>query len=175
MKNRFLELSIYNPLLQFLLLLTILFFLIYFTKKLTRSYIVKNAIEPHRRKLILNLSYFLYYTLAFFISLIIFGINLKEVTVFASSILAVLGVGFFAQWSILSNLTASIILFFYHPMRIGDTIKIIDKDFDLQGVVKNITGFYVLLYISEGKREITIPNTIILYKGIELVKKKNNS
>ncbi|CAM1346352.1 mechanosensitive ion channel domain-containing protein [Tenacibaculum crassostreae] len=175
MKNRFLELSIYNPLLQFLLLLTILFFLIYLTKKLTRSYIVKNAIEPHRRKLILNLSYFLYYTLAFFISLIIFGINLKEVTVFASSILAVLGVGFFAQWSILSNLTASIILFFYHPMRIGDTIKIIDKDFDLQGVVKNITGFYVLLYISEGKREITIPNTIILYKGIELVKKKNNS
>lgn len=175
MKNRFLELSIYNPLLQFLLLLTILFFLIYFTKKLTRSYIVKNAIEPHRRKLILNLSYFLYYTLAFFISLIIFGINLKEVTVFASSILAVLGVGFFAQWSILSNLTASIILFFYHPMRIGDTIKIIDKDFDLQGVVKNITGFYVLLYISEGKREITIPNTIISHKGIELVKKKNNS
>lgn len=175
MKNRFLELSIYNPFLQFLLLTASLFFLIHITKKLTRSYIVKNAIEPHRRKLILNLSYFLYYTLALFISLIIFGINFKEVIVFASSILAVLGVGFFAQWSILSNLTASIILFFYHPMRIGDTIKIIDKDFDLQGVVKNITGFYVLLYMPEEKREITIPNTTILYKGIELIKKQKVS
>ncbi|GFD73945.1 hypothetical protein KUL156_35060 [Alteromonas sp. KUL156] len=60
-------------------------------------------------------------------------------------------------------------------MRIGDTIKIIDKDFDLQGVVKNITGFYVLLYMPEEKREITIPNTIILYKGIELIKRQNNT
>lgn len=175
MNNRFLEFSIYNPFFQFIILGATLFLFIYATKKLTRSYIIKNAIEPHRRKLILNISYFLYYTLAAFISLIIFGINFKEVVVFASSILAVLGVGFFAQWSILSNLTASIILFFYHPMRIGDTIKIIDKDFDLQGVVKNITGFYVLLYIPEQKREITIPNTIILYKGIELIKKQNNN
>ena len=100
------------------------------------------------------------------------GIEFKQVIVFASSILAVLGVGFFAQWSMLSNLTASIILFFYHPMRIGNTIQVLDKEYNLKGIVKNITGFYVLLYIEETKRHVTIPNIIILYKGIELIDEK---
>ncbi|MEX6626695.1 mechanosensitive ion channel domain-containing protein [Tenacibaculum salmonis] len=130
---------------------------------------IKNSIEPHRRKLILNLFYLVYYVVFFFLLLLTLGIELKQIGVFASSILAVLGVGFFAQWSMLSNLTASVILFFYHPMRIGDTIKIIDKEYDFTGEVKNITGFYVLLYVAEGNRKITIPNTTILYKGIELI------
>ncbi|WBX73753.1 mechanosensitive ion channel [Tenacibaculum pacificus] len=130
---------------------------------------IKNSIEPHRRKLILNLFYLVYYVVFFFLLLLTLGIELKQIGVFASSILAVLGVGFFAQWSMLSNLTASVILFFYHPMRIGDTIKIIDKEYDFTGEVKNITGFYVLLHVAEGNRKITIPNTTILYKGIELI------
>ena len=152
-----------------LILLIVLSILVIATKKITKSYVIKNAIEPHRRKIILNLFYLIYYVFAFFLVLIILGIEFKQIGVFASSILAVLGVGFFAQWSILSNLTASVILFFYHPMRIGDTIKIIDKEYDLTGEVKNITGFYVMLHIPEGNRKITIPNTVILYKSIELI------
>ncbi|APG64589.1 hypothetical protein LPB136_04050 [Tenacibaculum todarodis] len=170
MNNRFFVLSVYNPFFQFIILIVVLFFLIEITKKLTKSYVIRNAIEPHRRLLILKFSYFIYYTLTLFIALIIFGINFKEVIVFASSILAVLGVGFFAQWSILSNITAGVLLFFYHPMRIGNTIKILDKDYDFTGEIKNITSFYVVLHIPEGNREITIPNTIILYKSIELLK-----
>lgn len=173
MKDHFLQLSMSNPILQFLILIVVLLFSIHTTKKVTQSYIVKNAIEPHRRKLILNLIYLLFYTLTLFFALLIFGFSIKEMAVLASSVLAVLGIGFFAQWSILSNLTASIILFFYHPMRIGDTIKIIEKDMDLTGRIKNITGFYVLLHIPEGNREISIPNAVILYKSIELIKNTN--
>ncbi len=153
-------------------ILVILMIVIYITKKIIKSYVIKNSIEPHRRKLILNLSYIFYYFISSFFIFIILGYELKEIGVFASSILAVLGVGFFAQWSILSNLTASVILFFYHPMRIGDTIRIMDKEYDFIGEIKNITGLYVFLYIEEGNREITIPNTTILYKGIELVKRR---
>ncbi len=132
---------------------------------------IKHEIEPHRVKVILNLFNLFYFLVTFFFILGIFGIDVKQIGVFASSILAVLGVGFFAQWSMLSNITASVILFFFHPMRIGHTIKIIDKEYDLTGEVKNITAFYVQLYIKEGDREIRIPNTVILYKGIELIKK----
>lgn len=160
---------LFNKYFLLLILLIVLSILVVITKKITKSYVIKNAIEPHRRKIILNLFYLIYYVFAFFLVLIILGIEFKQIGVFASSILAVLGVGFFAQWSILSNLTASVILFFYHPMRIGDTIKIMDKEYDLTGEVKNITGFYVLLYIPEGNRKITIPNTVILYKSIELI------
>ena len=132
---------------------------------------IKHEIEPHRVKVILNLFNLFYFLVTFFFILVIFGIDVKQIGVFASSILAVLGVGFFAQWSMLSNITASVILFFFHPMRIDHTIKIIDKEYDLTGEVKNITVFYVQLYIKEGDREIRIPNTVILYKGIELIKK----
>lgn len=159
-----------DQLILFGVLLFSLILIIYLTKKIIKSYIVKNSIEPHRRKLILSLSYLIYYTLFFVLSLLIFGVSLKELLIFLSSILAVLGVAFFAQWSILSNLTASVILFFYHPVRIGDTIKIIEKDNNLEGKVKNITGLYVLLEVPETKREVTIPNTVILYKTIELIK-----
>ncbi|CAM1334399.1 mechanosensitive ion channel domain-containing protein [Tenacibaculum aestuariivivum] len=160
-----------NKYILLLILIISVYLLVFFTKKIIKSYIIKNAIEPHRRKIILNLFYLVYYVFAFFLFLLILGIEFKQIGVFASSILAVLGVGFFAQWSILSNLTASVILFFYHPIRIGDTIKIIDKEYDLTGEIKSITGFYVLLYIPEGNRKITIPTTVILYKSIELIQK----
>ena len=161
-----------TTIIQIFILLIALLIAIKITKQLTKSYIIKNAIEPHRRKLILNLFYLLYILSAFLVLLLILGIEFKQFGVFASSILAVLGVGFFAQWSMLSNLTASVILFFYHPMRIGNMIKILDKDYDLTGEVKDITGFYVLLYLPETKKYITIPNIVILYKGIELKNKE---
>lgn len=171
----FFKLSVHNPILQFLVLIVVLVLVIFMTKKLTKLYVVKNAIEPHRRKLILNMSYVLYHIIALFIALPIFGLQIKDVVVFGTSVLAVVGVGFFAQWSILSNLTASVILFFYHPMRIGDTIKIIDKEYEgLTGKIKNITGFYVTLYIAEGNRNISVPNNVILFKGIEIVKSSNS-
>lgn len=154
---------------KILILLLILFTIINLTKRLTKLYIIKNSIEPHRRKLILNLFYLIYLISSFFLLLFILSIDFEPFGVFATSILAVLGVGFFAQWSMLSNLTASIILFFYHPMRIGDTIKILDKEYDLTGEVKDIKGFYTLLYIKKENKHITIPNIIILYKGIELI------
>ena len=158
-----------------LLVLTVLFFIaVKITNRLTKSYVVKKSIEPHRRKLILNIFYLVYILSSIFSILIISEIDFKQVGLFASSILAVLGVGFFAQWSMLSNLTASVILFFYHPMRIGDTIKILDKEFDLTGEVKDITGFYVLLQVQDKKTNVTIPNIIILYKGIEILNRSKS-
>lgn len=164
----------FNKYIQVALLGLVLFFVIQITKKIINKHIVTKAIEPHRRKIILNLIYALYYLFSLLSLLLILGIEIQEFAIFASSMMAVLGVGFFAQWSILSNLTASLILFFYHPMRIGDKIKILDKEYDLEGTVENITGFYVLLELEHDKRKITIPNNVILNKGIELLDKKYN-
>lgn len=162
----------YNTIFQVFILVAVLLTVANITKRLTKKYTIKNSIEPNRRKLILNVFYLIYVLSALFVLLLILGIEFKQFGVFASSILAVLGVGFFAQWSMLSNLTASVILFFYHPMRIGHTIRILDKEYDLTGEIKDITAFYVLLHIPETKKNITIPNIIILYKGIELIGKE---
>lgn len=140
----------------------------FFSRRAVKKFTVLKSFDPNRKKVILNLTYFLSYTVAIIIIIGILGVELKQFLIFISSILAVLGVGFFAQWSILSNLTSSFILFFYHPVKIGDDIKILDKEFNLMGKVKDIRSFYVLLKTEENKL-ITIPTNILLQKGIELV------
>ncbi len=129
------------------------------------------AIDVNRIKIILNLCYLLVYLVAASFLAIIWGTDMRQFTVFISSVLAVLGVGFFAQWSILSNLTSSVILFFNHPVRIGDRIKVLDKDFNWVGKVTNITGFYLFLTTDSGEK-ITLPTSMVMQKGIQMIEEE---
>jgi len=92
------------------------------------------------------------------------GIEYSQISIFLSSVFAIIGVALFAQWSILSNITASLIIFFAFPYRVGDKIKVIDKDDDISGIIEEITLFHVL--IKRGDEIITYPNTLILQKGV---------
>ncbi|MFO1390001.1 mechanosensitive ion channel family protein [Cellvibrio sp.] len=96
---------------------------------------------------------------------LLLGLGYSEVSVFLSSIFAVVGVGLFAQWSILSNVTASMIIFFGFPYRIGDRIKIADKDEDMCGVIEEISMFHVILRRDDGNL-ITYPNSMVLQKAV---------
>ncbi|WP_232517439.1 mechanosensitive ion channel domain-containing protein [Aquimarina aggregata] len=145
--------------------------IVFFTKRAIRKFSFVKSIDANRRKVIFNLSYLIFYITGISFLAIIWGVDHKQFIVFVSSILAVLGVGFFAQWSILSNLTASVILFFSHPVRIGDRIRILDKDFDWTGEVKDITGFYFFLH-TDDNRSITLPNSLVIQKGIEILDKR---
>ncbi len=137
-------------------------------KRVIKSFVRRKAIDPNRKKVMLNLTYALFMLLACIALLFIWGIGLKDFIFFISSILAVLGIGFFAQWSILSNLTASIILFFNHPVRIGDRIRIVDKDYEWVGVVKDITAFFVYMR-TDNNEFISFPNSLVLQKAIEML------
>jgi small-conductance mechanosensitive channel len=102
----------------------------------------------------------------FFIIMVsmVLGIEYSQVSVFLSSIFAVIGVALFAQWSILSNMTASLIIFFGFPYRVGDYIKVVDKDDEISGVIEEITMFHVIV-----RREndiVTYPNSLILQKAV---------
>ncbi len=90
-----------------------------------------------------------------------FGIEYGELTVFLSSLFAVIGIAMFAQWSILSNLTASLIIFFQFPYRIGDRVRILNADFDLTGVIEEISSFQVIIRHDKGDL-MTFPNTLML-------------
>lgn len=159
-----------EELLHTAILVIVALLVIIITKRAIRKFGFVRSIEVNRRKLIFYLSYLIIYILSGSALAIIWGVDLKQFTVFISSVLAVLGVGFFAQWSILSNLTASVILFFSHPLRIGDRIRVLDKDFDWTGEVADITGFYLFMKTDDGKN-ITIPTSLIMQKGIEILDK----
>ncbi len=103
---------------------------------------------------------------------IITGIGYGDVSLFLSSIFAVLGVAFIAQWSILSNITASFLIFFVFPYRVGDRIKVVDKDEDICGEIQEISMFHVLIKHDNGNL-ITYPNNQILQKAVlKLAKNK---
>lgn len=96
---------------------------------------------------------------------LVLGLGYSEISVFLSSIFAVVGIALFAQWSILSNVTASMIIFFSFPYKVNDRIKILDKDDDMSGVIVEITLFHVILK-REDNNLITYPNTLILQKAV---------
>lgn len=100
-----------------------------------------------------------------FVACLILGIGYSEVSLFLSSVFAVVGIALFAQWSMLSNITASMVIFFGFPYRVGDRIKITDPDFDLSGTVEEISLFHVLIRSPEGNI-ITYPNSLILQKAV---------
>ncbi|MCF8715743.1 mechanosensitive ion channel [Joostella atrarenae] len=100
----------------------------------------------------------------------IWGLDFKDLGLFFSSAFAVIGVAFFASWSILSNVTAGIILFFSFPFKIGDRIRIQDKDFPSEAIIEDIKAFHLHLRTDDGEL-ITYPNSLMLQKGIVVINK----
>lgn len=103
--------------------------------------------------------------------ILVWGVNIRELGLILSSVFAVLGVALFANWSILSNITAGIILFFYFPFKIGDRIKIQDKDFPEEAIIIDIKAFSISLVKDSGVL-LTYPNNLILQKGVVILKKQ---
>jgi small-conductance mechanosensitive channel len=102
----------------------------------------------------------------------IWGLKQSEIAVFVGTILTALGIAFFAQWSLLSNVTSSVLLFFNHPLKIGDTIKVLDKDFPVEGEVTDLSYFFVHLKTDTGEI-VTIPNSILLQKSVSVIENKD--
>lgn len=96
---------------------------------------------------------------------IIWGVDYAELMILFSSAFAVIGVALFAQWSILSNITGSIIIFFAFPYRIGDRIRVLDKDDDITGIITEIGLFHLHIRCDNGE-VIHYPNNLILQKAV---------
>ncbi|HMQ46959.1 MAG TPA: mechanosensitive ion channel [Saprospiraceae bacterium] len=96
----------------------------------------------------------------------IWGVNQSELVIFISSFLAVLGIALFAQWSILSNITSGIIIFFSHPVKLDDTICILDKEYPVEGSVSDIGLFFVIIKTKDGEK-VTVPSNVFVQKMIK--------
>jgi small-conductance mechanosensitive channel len=102
--------------------------------------------------------------------LLIWSVNIRELGLIISSVFAVIGVALFASWSILSNVTAGVILFFSFPFKIGDRIRIWDKEFegDSEFVIEDIRAYHVHLRKDNGEM-ITYPNNLFLQKAVSIL------
>lgn len=139
-------------------------FSVRFTTKMINRYGLEKSVNPYRIKYIsktINIALVVFFVI---VLVSVLGYQSTQVYFFLSSIFAVIGVALFAQWSILSNITASLIIFFGFPYRVGDTVQVIDKDADVSGIIEEISLFHVL--IRRGEDLISYPNTLILQKGV---------
>ena len=126
-------------------------------------------IQKPRGKIIKKESISPFFSFVTTVILIIWGVQQSDVAVYIGSILTVVGVAFFAQWSILSNMTSSIILFFNHSIKLGDVIIIMEgKEYEIEGRVADIGLFFVTLKTAENE-EIALPNNLFIQK---MIKKK---
>lgn len=106
------------------IVILVLYLLTFFvTKTIINNTLKKAQLQRARRKIIIKVIH-LFSSIAIIILVAgVWGLEQNEIAVFASTLLTALGIAFFAQWSLLSNITSSIILFFNHPLKLGDTIK----------------------------------------------------
>jgi small-conductance mechanosensitive channel len=143
----------------------------FFMTKVTVNKFLKNTqLQRGRRKIMIKAFNLISLFAAILLIGAIWGLKQNQIALFTSTILTALGIAFFAQWSLLSNITSSIILFFNHPLKIGDTIEILDKDYTIEGEISDLTYFFVHLKLSNDKI-ITIPNSLILQKSVAVIEK----
>lgn len=136
--------------------------------QLVRRYASTTHLLEHRTNLVIKYIHVLMNILVTIALIVIWGVETKDIFITISSIATVIGVAMFAQWSILSNITSGMILFFSFPFRIGDTIKIHDKDFPIEAEIEDINAFHVNLKTKEGEK-IIYPNNLLLQKGISIM------
>lgn len=163
----FLEQFIKQEIATGLVIIVVIFLRLIVTKAVKRYSSSYAGIEK-RTNLVIKYIHLLISILAVISFIVIWGVQTSDIFVTLSSIATIVGVAMFAQWSILSNVTSGVILFFSFPFKIGDIIKVHDKDFPIEGEILNINAFHIDLVSVSGERMV-YPNNLLLQKGISII------
>lgn len=159
----------YPELIESAILVLVLMLLRLILKRTVRNFAKKIERLEHRTGLIMKHVDFAIFFLLVFGFILIWGVDFRNLGVVMSSVFAVIGIAFFAQWSILSNITSGVIMFFTFPYKIGDYIKIHDKEMPCEGLIEDIKTFHIILH-SKNNEIITYPNSMMLQKGVSIIK-----
>lgn len=101
--------------------------------------------------------------------MIIWSVRPHNILLGFSSVFAIIGVALFAQWSVLSNITAGLIMFFSASYRVGNKIQFLDKDMAVTATIEIIGTFYTHIRTEEDEL-IVIPNNLFLQKVVAIKK-----
>jgi small-conductance mechanosensitive channel len=131
------------------------------SRSLIRATLMRSVFKAKEEKEVRRLFNFLLLLIAGVVISAIWGMDQSKILLFATSVVTVLGVGLFAEMSILSNITACLVLFFQHPVKIGDRIKVFDSDHWVEGELTDITYFFVFIR-TEQEGLVSVPNSALL-------------
>ncbi len=93
----------------------------------------------------------------------VFGFNLGGIWAMLSTVLAMIALGFVAVLSMLSNVSATVLILLMRPFNIGDEIELSSEK--IKGRVVDLNFFYTTLRIDE-KSTHQVPNNLFFQKVI---------
>ena len=134
----------------------------------TKRYAKASHLSEHRTNLISKYIDFIMFALFCIVIFAVWASKSQDIFGFIGTAITVIGVALFAQWSILSNITSGVIMFFTFPFRIGDVIRVHDKDFPIEAQIEDIKAFHTILKTRNGEM-ITYPNSLLLQKGVSII------
>ena len=154
------------PIIKTIVLFIVFLITKFFTKRLIKRVGLRFNYQSGRIKITCKIANALLGILLLVFLMVIWGIKQTDLVVFLSTTLTILGVAFFAQWSLISNITSTLIIFFNHPIKIGDPLTIMEKDYEIEGVLNDIGVFFITVKTKDNKK-ITMPSNIFLQKMIK--------
>ncbi len=150
------------------ILLIVVYILRLIIKKVVLKFSEYSTKSDNRSKLIIKYFNSLLNILFLIFTILFWGVNTTQLFGFIGAAITFIGVALFAQWSVLSNLTAGVIMFFSFPFKIGDRIRIQDKDFPIEAEIDDIKAFHTILITPEGEI-ISYPNNLFLQKAVVIL------
>ena len=93
--------------------------------------------------------------------LLIWGIDFSGLLLISTTVITLTGVALFANWSILSNITAFFVLLMHQSYRRGNYIRVIESDNYIEGYISEINLFNSTL-VTEDREIIVYPNNLLL-------------
>lgn len=94
----------------------------------------------------------------------VFGADLNGLWTMLSATLALIALGFVAVWSVLSNISCTLLILFFRPYEIGDDVEFIDPV--VKGTVVSLNFGYTTLRDDTGML-VQIPNNLFFQKIIK--------
>ena len=91
----------------------------------------------------------------------LWGIGVSGLWTLLASAIAVIGVGFLAVWTMVSNVTASFFITLWRPFRLGQTVEILPENLKGRVIDRNLM-FTVLR--DEGGSMLHLPNNLFFQK-----------
>ncbi len=142
----------------------------FLVKRLMNKKMEQYGFHSKRKAMVSKVINFGLFLISGLIILGIWEVDPEALGLYLASIFTIIGVAFFAQWSHLSNVTAAIIIYFNHPLAIGDTITI-HEDPAIEGEISDI-GLFVMTLTAKDNRKYVLSNTLFMQKVLSTKIKK---
>ena len=96
-----------------------------------------------------------------FLILQLWGLSVSGLWALLASVAALIGVGFLAVWTIISNMTASFFITIWHPFRLGESVELLPENLSGRVIDRNL--MFTVLREKSGTT-LQIPNNLFFQK-----------